>query len=285
MSVTLPDDELLQLKEPAHPLRLYPAYGGAQLKLRVDISSNKASNNQLSVTAVLHAGPATSHDLPELCRLSAESLITPHQQGSDYTLSAFVSDAALADLVETCQGNTVKLELRSLQVYLVHGTPPRLTSAQSGSSLTMTIPAGTFAEELEKVTASSFLDILVPITSDKELAAAAGHLRTAREYLWEGKVKAMPAEIRQALDALCKAYYGPQAERDEARKKNARLRSVHERWVLLIENAYSMLSAFIHEDDAAIEGAEIDRPLAVAMLAQVAGMLARLAADRHAGRI
>ena len=284
MSVNLPDGSFLSFTEAAHPLTLYPAYGGAQLKLRVGISGNKETNNPVALTAVVYAGRVAGYhqNLPELCRLTCEDLVTPHQTTTAYTFSGFVSDNALAQLEEARQGGALTLELRDVQARLVHGEPPRLTSAPSGTSLTVTIPAGTWAEQLEKVTATSYLEILVPITDDKEVASANAHLRTVRDYLTEGKVKATPTEMRLALDKVCDAYGTKKALRAAAAKK-PRDRSLYERWVMTVETAYSELSAFIHEDDEAVAGAEIDRPLAIALYAQVGGMVARLAAELRTG--
>jgi hypothetical protein len=284
VSVNLPDGSFLNLSEAAHPLLLYPAYGGAQLKLRVGIAGNQASNNPVSLSAILYAGRLVGYhqNLPELCRLTCEDLVNPQQTTNTYTFSGFVTEQALAQLEEARQGGALHLELRDLQARLVHGDPPRLASAPSGSSVTVTIPAGTWAEQLENVTATAYLEILVPVTGDKEVAAANAHLRTARDYLAEGRVKATPTEIRLALDAVCTAYDSKKAFRTAAAKR-PRDRSVYERWVMTVETAYSELSAFIHEDDEAVADAEIDRPLAVALLAQVAGMVARLAAETRAG--
>jgi hypothetical protein len=284
VSINLPDGSFLNLTESAHPLQLYPAYGGAQLKLRIGIAGNKETNNPVALTGILYAGRVVNYhqNLPELCRLTCEDLVTPHQATQAYTFTGFVTDKALAALEEARHGGALHLELRDLQARLVHGEPPRLTSAPSGSSVTVTIPAGTWAEELEKVSATAYLDVLVPITDDKEVASATAHLRTARDYLGEGKAKATPTEIRLALDKVCDAYGTKKALRAAAAKK-PRDRSVYERWVMTVETAYSELSAFIHGDDEAVAGAEIDRPLAVALLAQVAGMVARLAAELRTG--
>jgi hypothetical protein len=94
---------------------------------------------------------------------------------------------------------------------------------------------------------------------------------------------AVPAELRQALDPV-RAAYDTKDVVQKARDKKARDRSVLERWVLTVEDTYSLLSAFIHDDEEAIEGASLDRALAVNLLGDVAGKVHRLAADRHAGR-
>ena len=286
-SINLPDGGFLNLSEQAHPLRLYRAHGGAQLQLRIGFASNKPIDSPLMVSAVLHAGGAgLHHELPELCRLTCQSLINPMPQTNPYVFSGFVSDQALAALEQARAGATLQLELRNLAAVIVDGTstPPRLHSAPTGPALAVTIPAGVWAEELERVTAASYLEILVPVTDDKEVASANAHLRTARAYLTEGKVKASPTEIRQALDAV-RVAYGTQGALAAVLAKRARERSVEERMVMQVETAYSTLSAFIHEDDEAVAGAEVDRPLAIALLAQVAGLVARFAADRRAGRV
>lgn len=278
----MPDGSFLNATEVAHPLRLYRAYGGATLKLQVGISSNQASNTQVSLAGVLHAGRSTQNELPELCRVACEWLITPNPATNTYTFTGFVTEKALSELEEYRQGGTLKLELRQLQAQLVHGEPPRLTAASNTGTLTVTIPTGEWADELEKVTATSYLEILVPVTDDKQVASANAHLRTARSYLMEGKVKATPTEIRLALDTV-RIAYGTKKALQAALSKKPTDRSVYDRWVVLVEGAYSTLSAFIHEDDEAVAGAEIDRPLAIALVAQVAGMVARLAAELRTG--
>ena len=161
MSLNLPDGGFLQFTEPAHPLSLYGAYGGAQLKLDVGISSNKASNNAVFLAGVLYAGRGNQyHDLLELCRLSCEYLVTPIQATNNHTFTGFVTDKALAEVEEARHGGALRLELRVVQAHLVHGEPPRLTAAHGGDTVRLTIPAGTWAEQLEKVTATSFLDVL-----------------------------------------------------------------------------------------------------------------------------
>jgi hypothetical protein len=52
-----------------------------------------------------------------------------------------------------------------------------------------------------------------------------------------------------------------------------------------VEDSYSLLSAFIHDDEDAIAGATLDRALAVNLLADVAGKVHRLAADRRAALV
>jgi hypothetical protein len=56
LSLNLLDGSFLQLTESAHPLSLYGAYGGAQLKLTIGIASNQASNNPLALAGTLHCG-------------------------------------------------------------------------------------------------------------------------------------------------------------------------------------------------------------------------------------
>jgi hypothetical protein len=53
---------------------------------------------------------------------------------------------------------------------------------------------------LEKVTATSSVDILIPVSDEVEVATAAGRLRTARQYIRDGSFKAVASELRQALD-------------------------------------------------------------------------------------
>lgn len=86
--------------------------------------------------------------------------------------------------------------------------------------------------QLEKVTATSYVDILVPVSDEVEVATAAGRLRTARQYIRDGSFKAVASELRQALDPV-RVAYDTSTVAKEAKDKKPRERSVLERWGLM----------------------------------------------------
>ena len=62
----------------------------------------------------------------------------------------------------------------------------------------------------------------------------------------------------------------------------AKDRTEPQRFAMIVQSTYAFLSAFIHDDEAAIEGLDMGRAEAVLALGTVAGILHRLARAKSA---
>jgi hypothetical protein len=285
-TLSLPDGNVLWLEEAPKGLQLTPVLGGARLDLSVRIwASQAATRTDHLLAATLLVGDSPNTGLRELTRLSVDQVVTTLTRPSQIIFTGRVSAQALREAEEIRGGGPLWLVLRDLRATSVGGDPAPAGFAQAtGTDLIIEVYAEEWSTQLEKVTPSSYVDVMVPVTDDAELATAAGRLRTARGYIRRGVFGAVAVELRQALDPV-RDHYDTESLARGARAKKARERGVEERWALTVEDAYSLLSAFIHDDEEAIAGAVLDRAMAVNLLADVAGKVHRLAVDRRAQSI
>ncbi|WP_149264394.1 hypothetical protein [Actinomadura sp. K4S16] len=275
---------ILWLDEAPRGLRLYPAYDGAKVELTVRAwASQTNSSDSVRLAATLTAGPRPHQGQQPLGRVLATNRITVSSSPTALVFTGYVSGQALREVEEMRQGGPLWLELNDMRADGMTGGRVALLEF-SGSNLPIEVLAEEWASQLERVTASAYVEILVPVTEDATLATAAGRLRTARSYIRDGVCSAVAPELRQALDPVREAYE-TQTAAATARTKKPRERSTLERWALMVEDTYALLSAFIHDDEEAIAGASLDRAMAVDLLGDVAGKVHRLAADRRAEKI
>ncbi|MBC6463480.1 hypothetical protein [Actinomadura sp. HBU206391] len=211
------------------------------------------------------------------------NLIAANPTPTQVVFVGHLSAHALREVEETRQGGSLWLALGELRATGLADEPVRLADF-SGTDMPIEVLSQEWTTQLEKVTAASHVEILVPVTDDTGLATASGRLRAARRYIRDGVFNAAAPELRQALEPVRLAYDTVTVAK-AARAKSARERSALERWALTVEDTYSLLIAFIHDDEEAISGAILDRALAVNLLGDVAGKVHRLAADRHAERV
>jgi hypothetical protein len=285
MTVNLPEGTgNLYLKESAHALRLDEAYAGARITLTVDVASNiDAHAISVQMTADLVAGKEM-HNHQYLCAVTADRLVTPYKTSTTVSFIGTVTLDALRALEEKREGGPLQFVLRNVRAVMVGTTEQRLLEGASGG-VSVTVPASTWAEHYERVTSATSFSLLVPTGDDKDIAEAVRHLNAAREQLRRGTVgSGTAAEIRLALGPVRTAY-GTTANTEGIRTLRPRDRSLQQRWAVSVEDQYSYLSSFIHNDEEQIEDAVFTRPLANAAIQQVAGMLSRLAAERSAGLI
>lgn len=278
----------LTLEEPPQGgITLTRALGGARVEVRVKAFTNVSPEGalggmSLAVNLQLRAGRA--HQVPlQLCVAETESLFTPGNYPSTVTLAGFVTDQALRELEEVRAGGTMWLNLDSPRVTWVEGTPPVLNQV-TGNGLAFQVYSEPWAEQLEKVVASSYVHLMVPVTEDEDLALAVGRLRTAREHIGDGDFEAAAGELRKALEPVRQHYGINPTTFDVISRKPARERTKEERWALRVQYLFNWLSAFEHDDSEAIKGCTMDRAEAMDALVDVAGKLHRLGSDRAAGR-
>ncbi|MGW7529098.1 hypothetical protein [Streptomyces sp. NPDC054783] len=225
-------------------------------------------------------GKNPSQDLRELALVSVQQAVGVTVSPSQTVFVGHVSSQALLETEELRAGGALWLVLRDLRGMSVGGDPVGF-ELSSGGDLQVEVFSEQWSTQMEKVSAASYIDVMVPVTDDPELQKVAGRLRTARSYIRDGIVNAVAAELRQALDAV-RVAHDTKKLAPAIRDKKSRDRSVSERWMLEVEDTYSHLSAFIHDNEEAIAGAALDRAQAVELLANVAGKVHRLAADRRA---
>ena len=283
-SFTLPGGTVLYLEEASRGLRLYPALDGARLELTVKVWASQAVPQlSMQMSANLQASRRPHHDARRIGPVRPTGLVTVNPSPTQVVFTGHVSAQGLREIEEMRHSNALWLTLTDLRLTGAVSEPAGLAEF-TGTDMPIEVLSEEWTTQLEKVTATSYVEILVPVTDDPEMATAAGRLRTARQYIRDGIYNAVASELRQALDAV-RGAYDTKNVADTTRPKKARERSVPERWALTVEDTYSLLSAFIHDDEEAIAGAVLDRALAVNLLGDVAGKVHRLAADRGPNQI
>jgi hypothetical protein len=283
----LPGDVQLNIQRAA--LTLTPALDGARLQLSLQVWTNVAPPSPLggiALSGTLHvAGSAAYRPRFELCELTTEDLFTPVTAPTTVNLSGHVTDHALQVAEQKRAGGPLHLVFGLSRARWVAGSPPIQGESVAGEFV-FELYADEWNTQLEKVTTASHLNLTIPITDDRDLQVAAGHIRTARTYIGDGdkKVNAVASELRQALDPVRETYRTKDLAK-AARDKPTHERSKDERWALVVEARFSWLSAFEHDDHEAIKGCTMDRSEALDVLYEVAGKVQRLAVDRRAGLI
>jgi len=287
MTLSLPEGSgnSIYFRESAHALRLDEAFGGARLTLTVDVSSTiEAHNIALQMTAELVAGSSPSTNLTYVCEMTADRLVTPYKTSTTVGFTGAVSSDALNALEHERAGGPLYLLLRNMRAMMVGTTEHRLMESASGGVL-VTVPASAWAEQYERVVASTSFSLLVSAGNYKDIGEAARHLNQAREQLCRGTVDSGTAtEIRLALETVRKAYETTKNIK-AVRAAEPMLRSAQERWAVAVEDTISLVSGYIHSGEETLKDAVFTRPLAESLIHMAAGMLGRLAAERHAGLV
>jgi hypothetical protein len=264
---------------------LQPSLGGARIELSVRGRANRAqpaTNLMLSATLLIGR---TTHDLRELAPVTVQWIVRTAVQPTNITFVGHVSTQALLELEELRQGGELWLAVRDVRATSIDGEPLGLAQGTDSGSLMIHVLSEEWSIQLEKVLNASYVDILIAVTDDPELQKATDRIKKARTYIRRGTFDPVAAELRQALDAVRVAYNTGALLKAARAKDKPRERNVQERWAVEVEDLYSLLSVFIHDDEEAIADAKLDRPLAMEFLGNVAGKLHRLAAERHAGLI
>ncbi|MEV0611186.1 hypothetical protein AB0I61_33055 [Polymorphospora rubra] len=311
-TIDLGDNDYLQLEPARRALRLNPGVGGAQVELTLKISRARdlSPGVPYRVHALLFVGDGQSLGQRMLCALQAPHLVTPLVRQGDVQLVGFATDEQLRIVEQLRQGGDlwVNLRLSVSSVGLLSDSTRGVTQSTgnlpaTGADVTFDRPlltsrsgdlrfdinAGEWGAQMVAVLAATFVEVLVPLGGGDEHAIAVGRLSKARELLRENKVDEALGQARQALDPV-RAWYGTTKLASDARKREAaaqtregrdlKNRTLEERWAFMIEDLYSTLSGALHDDEVTKEF-EYSREDGVALVAATAGMLGRLAKERH----
>jgi hypothetical protein len=283
--ITLPGDNVLDIEPARAAFLLFPAVGGARLELRVKVAATipnpEKAPPSCALSGLVLIGPATGNQLYDLCPVSAANLIDPTVRAVDVLLTGYVSSHQLAVVEELRQGDRLLMLLRP-QAECMYAIPGPIR--RTGIDVRIDLLPGEWAEQYERVDATAFIEVQVPVTGNSEQANAARRLREARSKIGKGEFEAAIQQSRLALEPV-RAAYRTATVASTARPKPARERTKDERWALRVEDLFSWLSAAAHDDTESIEGCTFSYTEAVDALADVAGKVARFAHDRARGLV
>lgn len=238
----------------------------------------------LHMTATLLVGRSTNpNEMRALTMLHPKRLIYTQASPTQLTLFGHASAQALREVEEERKSGNLWLVLADVMALTLHGTPAKFFQTVA-SNLAVEVLAGQWAGELEKVTDASYVEIMIPVTSDPQLSVAVGRVRKARALIRSGEFSAAIGELRQALDPV-REFYKTLSVNNGAVNKPAKQRTIEERFAMYVQSLYSWLSSYTHDDEESIKGCEIDRPTANQALGAVAGLLHRLAHDHTTANV
>jgi hypothetical protein len=305
------NQDTLRFEEVARPLRLWRAVGGAHLNLEVRGSSgaDRSPAVPYRVSALMRVGLSYPMNMWPLCQLTVDSAIQPGRDGTPCTFTGFVSDVQLRALEELRGGADdlwITLDITATRIdELPHqvrqpeppapqAVQPELPAPQAPqptshahsarftdrtTTLAFSITSGEWLRAWEQVDAGSFMEVLVPLPEDPEYAKAVGRVRTARKLIHGDHLEEALGEVRKAVEAVRTAYKTASLAA-VANNKPRKERDKNERWALLVEDLFGLVSGAAHDDPNLSEHFEWTRAEVVALVATTAGLLARLASDR-----
>lgn len=281
----LPSNAYIQMNQARDFLELHPELDGARLCLNMNVSTSNASDGEqqsVDVTATVLVGRSSNpSEMHTLTTVRSENLYSTNVQSQIVRLVGHVSSAALRELEEERAGGDLWFALTWMKGSFVDPSTQKLSETIGGSpNIAVRVRSGEWAEHLEKVTAASYTDVLIPVTGDPELAIAAGRLRKAKALIRSGEFSAVGSELRQAVDRV-RIFYGTDEAYKSAMAKKPTERSGPERFAVYVQGLYSWLSAYVHDDNEEIEGIELDYGTATSALASVAGLLHQMARDQR----
>jgi hypothetical protein len=266
--------------EPARDaFRIYPAVGGGRVEVALRVTRQDECKDVLlcSVVAAMSVGTHPNVGQSYLCDLRTERHINPITQATRATLKGFITDQQFRIVEEIRRGGVLWISL-DLIMTCVDGEPARLIEGSGNENIS--IQSGEWAEALERVDGGSYVELLVPLPANQELATAVRRLRKARELMRADKVEEALGEIRKAVERVRTAG-GTLKLATAAVKKDTRQRTKEERWALYVESIFALLSGAVHDDEGTTEHFVWTRAEADALVMSAAGMLARLAEDER----
>ncbi|MCK2238237.1 MULTISPECIES: hypothetical protein [unclassified Crossiella] len=275
LHLNIASTEALAFEPARRVLRLWPAVGGAQAQLSVTIrrTSERKDAPPYQVSAAMLIGKNSSRDRRLLTHLTAAHLTNPSQVATELTLTGFVSHEQLRVAESLREGAEHIWVTLQMSVTCVDGDPAQLVGGTG--ELGFDLPGGEWAQELERVDVGSYVEILVPLTSDNEHATAVRRLRKARELIRDNHLEEALGETRKAVEAIRAADGTPDTVR-QARSKSPRDRDQRERWAFLVEDIFSLLSGAAHDDPGTTEHFVWTREDVLALVTATAGLLNRL---------
>jgi hypothetical protein len=258
--------------------RLQPAVDGARLVLTLGTSvfPDLKEPLQIQASGLLSVGTTPMTDARALCELSAADMHQPNVTSGQIELIGLVSNAKLRAVEELRGSKELWFTVEVRITYLEREAELRLVSKKS--TLSFDIPISQWAQQLERVSSAAYVEVLVPVTADPKLAKAAERVRQARKLTQSGHAEQGIGETRKALERYRKAYR-TWAVAKGATPKDPHSRTKEERWALLVEDAFGLLSGAAHDDPGTTDQFEWSRPEAITLNALVAGLLTQLASD------
>ncbi|MCX3061548.1 hypothetical protein [Streptomyces beihaiensis] len=277
-SIEIATGQHLKFEATRDGFRLWPAVDGAKLVLTLGTSvfPDLKEPLQIQVSGWLSVGTHPQTDLRDLCELTAADIHQPSVNGGRVELVGLVSNAQLRVIEELRRNKELWFSVEVRITYLERESELRMVSKKA--TLSFDIPISQWAKQLEKVSSAAYVEVLVPVTADPKLAKAAGRVRQARKLTQAGHAEEGIGETRKALERYRKAYR-TWALTKTAAAKDAHDRTKEERWALLVEDAFSLLSGAAHDDPGTTDQFEWPDSEAVTLNALVAGLLTRLAND------
>lgn len=269
--------ESLVFEPTRRTLRLWPAVGGAQIELsiRVRRMTERKDASPYQISAAMMVGRNSHQGRQLLTLLTARHLVNPVQVATEFRLTGFISVEQLRVVEELRSGNGSIWIILEVSATCVDGSDPATLVSGSGE-LAFDLLSSEWLQELERVDAGTYIEILVPLTNNAEYANAVSRLRNARTLIQNDRAEEALAEARKALE-IVRDGEDTQNIAQQARDKKPRDRDLRERWALLVEDIFSLLSGAAHDDQDTTEHFKWTRADAVALVGGTAGLLGRLA--------
>jgi len=270
-TINLDNGTTLELEPARHLLRMTPAVGGANLELTIRAIA-AAPVGRVVLAAAVYVADSTQMGRRFLCRALARSHVVPVGRGAEVVLQGLISSEQLRAVEELRAGGNLTLGLE-VEVHGVMADPlgPVVWSGQ----LNIPVSAGEWSTQVENVDGGTVVEILVGMPDDPQLVGAVDRLREARHLLRTNQIVSALEAARKAVEPVLEAAREGNLA-STALKKNAKERELPERFAVMIEAVYSLLSGAAH-DDAVTEGFRYTRAEADALLVSVAGLVKRLA--------
>lgn len=273
-TITL-DNEIVAFEPSRHVLSLFPASAGAQIQLQYSVSTStpgaKIANRPFQFTADLHISRISNQGGRLVCRLNSDHLVTPATSGTgaSLTLTGLITAAQLREIEHIRGSGDLSLNLTICATTVIDGN---FRSFRGDEYLPM--PAGEWTTQVDKVRASTFVEVLVPMPSIKTYADASDLIREGRELLREGD------DVAHIDSALIRARKAIEPVRKKLRTatvvKNAptdpQQRNLAEREAVLIEALVSYIAGAAH-NDAVTKTFEYTTANAITALAAAAGLI------------
>ena len=275
LNLAITSTESLVFEPARHALRLRPAVGGTQIELDLTVrrTHEHKEDSPYQVTAAMLVGQGPSQGRSLLTPLAASHLVNPTQVATGLRLTGFISGEQLRVVEELRAGADAIWVVLQVGVIGTGGEPMALIGGHG--ELSFALAAGEWLQELERVDAATYVEILVPLTSGADQANAARRLRNARALIQEGRVEEALSEARKALEFVRTAE-GTRQIVQQAAGKSSRARDLRERWAYLVEDTFSLLSGAAHDDRGTTEHFDWTRADAIALVGAVAGLLSRV---------
>ncbi|WP_406354196.1 hypothetical protein [Streptomyces sp. NBC_00658] len=207
-----------------------------------------------------------------LGRLEDANLLALRSEPLSLTLTGAVTDRQIAGLEKLREGRdlTLRLDLVATALRPIEDDWP-VRQAQER----FTISHSEWSAALVSVEAGAYVDVLVPITDIEPRRVAARRLREAKASLRDGRYEDAVDTSRKVLDAVKQATSATPTALKALKRAN-KDRDQAERWALVIQSAFDLMSGATHDDAGTTEHFAWSRADATASVAIAAGLLARL---------